>query len=586
MYIRQDAAQSYCEVLLYSIDAIYELQECSYRENRILKVGSLANTNPKLAKEWHPVKNGRITPNDVSAGCSDKVWWLLPYDDPNTGKHFDFEWEASIASRNSGVGCPFFAGRCWTGFNDIATTNPGILKYYDYYKNEMKPELLTQGGHEKVWWICDYGHSFKSSISVQCKKFSCPVCNKERQTSFPEQAIFYYVRQVFPDAVNGDKTALDGLELDIFIPSLVMGIEYDGSAWHKNIKKDVKKEQKCRQKGVKLIRVREDDCEKFESDSVRLYRYKYGDWKTLDTIIHEICLELSGKNVDVSIDRDIQKIETMYVAHKRNNSVAVTNPELFSLWHPTKNAGLSLRHFSHGSEKIAWWKDAYGHEYKCAINRMTRGGEHCPYCSNRKLLKGFNDLQTRFPNIASEWDYERNESLKPSDVLYNKGKYWFKCSTCGNIWRAYLANRTRVNNPTGCPSCGNRKMVDLKKKNNTLSKRYPTLAAEWNYEKNDNLKPSDVNTSSKTRVWWKCPEGHEWEASICHRTYRKSGCPVCQRIRNSKPVMNIDTGEFYPSGTVAAKEVGLSGPGGITMCCRGKQETAGGYHWKYAEENG
>ncbi len=559
------------------------IQAVTYRENRITKVGSLADTNPELAKEWHPTKNGDLKPCDVSAGCSEKVWWLFPYDEPSTGKHYEFEWEASIASRNAGAGCPFLVGKCRTGFNDVATTNPEVLKYWNYSKNTIRPESITKGGHEKVWWICDFGHSYKSAISRQCKKISCPICNKEKQTSFPEQAIFYYVRQIFPDAINGDRTALDGLELDIFIPSQKFGIEYDGSAWHKNAEKDSRKEIKCIQKGIKLIRVREEDCQTYESDSYRVYHYKYGDWKSLDKIIFEICRLFSGEMIDICIDRDTKDIEAMYYADKKNNSAAVTNPELISLWHPSKNGRLTLFQYNRGSEKVAWWIDSFGHEYKCRINSMTRGGEHCPYCSNRKLLTGFNDLQTRFPNVAEEWDYEKNEGIKPTDVRFNRGKYWFKCNECGNEWQAYLENRTRAINPTGCPICGNRRVINQKMLNNTLEKRFPNVANEWNYEKNGNLKPSDVNSNSKLRVWWKCSEGHEWETSILHRTHRESGCPFCISLKRSRAVKNIDTGVIYPSGTIAAKSVGLSGSGGIARCCQGKQDTAGGYHWNYVK---
>ena len=38
--------------------------------------GSLAETHPDLAKEWHPTKNGNITPKMISAGNGKKVWWL------------------------------------------------------------------------------------------------------------------------------------------------------------------------------------------------------------------------------------------------------------------------------------------------------------------------------------------------------------------------------------------------------------------------------------------------------------------------------------------------------------------------------
>ena len=63
---------------------------------------SLAETHPELAKQWHPTKNGNLTAKDVTCGNRKKVWWYLPYDDPETGKHFDFEWETRISHRSKG----------------------------------------------------------------------------------------------------------------------------------------------------------------------------------------------------------------------------------------------------------------------------------------------------------------------------------------------------------------------------------------------------------------------------------------------------------------------------------------------------
>ena len=74
-------------------------------------VNCLSKVNPSLAKEWHPTKNGSLTPDQVSADSTQKVWWLFPYDDPKTGKHFDFEWQASIKSRNCGEGIPYISSR-------------------------------------------------------------------------------------------------------------------------------------------------------------------------------------------------------------------------------------------------------------------------------------------------------------------------------------------------------------------------------------------------------------------------------------------------------------------------------------------
>ena len=37
-----------------------------------------------------------------------------------------------------------------------------------------------------------------------------------------------------------------------------------------------------------------------------------------------------------------------------------------------------------------------------------------PYCGDRKVLKGYNDPRTTRPEIAREWNKERNGDLKPT----------------------------------------------------------------------------------------------------------------------------------------------------------------------------
>ncbi len=58
---------------------------------------------------------------------------------------------------------------------------------------------------------------------------------QEKKTSFPEQAIFHYARKYYPDTVNGEKDAI-GMELDIYIPSEKIAIEYDGITFGKEYK--------------------------------------------------------------------------------------------------------------------------------------------------------------------------------------------------------------------------------------------------------------------------------------------------------------------------------------------------------------
>lgn len=65
----------------------------------------LQTVNPELAKQWHPIKNGNLKPNQITANSGFRVWWLFSYDDQNTGRHFDFEWQAAVNDRESAVCC-------------------------------------------------------------------------------------------------------------------------------------------------------------------------------------------------------------------------------------------------------------------------------------------------------------------------------------------------------------------------------------------------------------------------------------------------------------------------------------------------
>ena len=78
----------------------------------------LKTTEPELAKEWHPTRNGDLKPSEVTRGSNKKFWWQC-------SKHPDHEWEAAIGKRSNGRSCPICEGkRVLEGFNDLKTTEP------------------------------------------------------------------------------------------------------------------------------------------------------------------------------------------------------------------------------------------------------------------------------------------------------------------------------------------------------------------------------------------------------------------------------------------------------------------------------
>ena len=214
------------------------------------------------------------------------------------------------------------------------------------------------------------------------------------------------------------------------------------------------------------------------------------------------------------------------MAEKKEKHYVSDNAQLMAEWNWERNTDVTPPQLTLGSHKEVWWKCSKGHEWQTTINDRNKG-RGCPYCSGNTVLNGYNDLQTVNPILANEWNYERNNGLTPVDVSPNSNKkVWWKCSK-GHEWQAIIQGR---NKGTGCPYCSGRYAI---KGVNDLQTVNPKLANEWNYEKNNGLTPADVMPNSDKKVWWKCKNGHEWQAMIGNRN-KGNGCPYCVGQRTYK----------------------------------------------------
>jgi len=494
-----------------SIDNRIRGRGCPFCGNKQVLKGynDLATVNPKLAMEWNNEKNGDLKPDMVVANNSRKVWWKCKK---------GHEWESSIINRNRGTGCPFCASQqVLKGYNDLVTINPELAKEWNNEKNgDLKPDMVVANSSKKVWWKCNKGHEWQAVISSRNKKNGCPICAKELQTSFPEQAIYFYIKKLFPDAINGDHHLK--MELDIFIPSKRIAIEYDGSFWHKNLKSDERKNKLCRENKILLFRVKENIKEEsVENDYLRIIPCAYSDVGIKSAI--ELIIKYLDKNIDVNLDRDRTLIYESFINNQKDQSLMIINPSVTKEWNNEKNGELKPDMVTANSAKKVWWKCSKGHEWQ-AIIRSRNNGSGCPFCANQQLLRGYNDLATVNPKLAKEWNNEKNDDLKPNMVMPNsEKKVWWKCSK-GHEWESTIKNR---NNGSGCLICTNQQVL---KGYNDLATVNPILSKEWNNEKNGDLKPDMVIANSHKKVWWKCNKGHEWDASIDNRIHG-TGCPYC-----------------------------------------------------------
>jgi probable addiction module antidote protein len=138
---------------------------------------SLANINPELAKEWHSIKNKDLTPNDVMIHSNKKVWWYCSIDK----RH---EWEAFIANRTKGQGCPICKGKKVVTSNCLATTHPALASQWDVQRNESRtPYDVTAGSNKKAWWKCDLRHEWQAVIASRAKGAGCSVCSNKKNNA-------------------------------------------------------------------------------------------------------------------------------------------------------------------------------------------------------------------------------------------------------------------------------------------------------------------------------------------------------------------------------------------------------------------
>jgi len=538
------------------------------------KFVSLAEARPDLAKEWNYEKNGDLRPEDVSCGSNKKVWWIQYDKSPITGKIMKLEWNTKIIHRYNGAGNPIKSGhQALKNYNDLASVRPDLASEWSYERNgDLTPDMVTCGSGKKVWWI-----TYKQSpISNKMMKLEwettvahrvngtgeCPyLVNKKALKGFND------LQSLRPDLASEWNYERNGdLKPDMVVcgsAKKVWWIQYDISpATGKKMKLEWQAEIRSRavrglgnpiKSGSKVLKDY-NDLASLRPDLAAEWNYnKNGNLKP-DMVT-------CGSNAKVWWIRQVKNLDTgkittiewqSKVTHRTKDmimpntslqcmesekSLLSVRPDLALEWNYKKNGNLKPQNVSYGSSKNVWWiqydkKPITGEimkfEWKDSIIHRVNGRNN-PFKNSRKILKGYNDLASVRPDLALEWNYERNGKLKPDEVSYGSGKqvWWIQYDTnpiTGEKikleWKASIDNRVKGR---GNPIKTNKKVL---KGYNDLATLHPDLASEWNYDKNGDLKPQMVACGCVKKVWWvqfaENPETgkimkYEWKAQIKSR---------------------------------------------------------------------
>ncbi len=494
------------------------------RTSNLLANHNLTIDYPEILDKWD-YENNEKGPENYSIGSKKKLWWKC-----DNGHR----WESTPRNILITKYCPYCFGRyAIEGENDLLTLNPDLAKEWNYEKNgDLRPNMVKAGSTYKVWWKCEKGHEWQATITNRTKGRNCPFCSNYRRVSIPEKIVYFYINNYYEHVeANYKLPSFNNMEFDIYIPANKIAIEYDGVAWHSDIARDKAKDELASKSGINLIRIREKNLPNYKTNAKFIITKNPTEDMTYlkDTILElfEYINKKYGYDINPIIDirNDYPKILEIMNYEEKSNSLETKFPDVAKEWNYEKNGELKPSQISPGSSKLVWWKCEKGHEWQnTPANRTNKDNmNNCPYCKNKKVWPGFNDLVTINPKIASQWNYEKNGDLKPTMVTIKCSKnVWWKCEK-GHEWQARIYSREKSN----CPYCGNKKVIIGE---NDLCTTHPDIAKEWHPTKNGELKPEIFTFGSNKKVWWICHIcGFEFEAMISSRTGRKNptGCINC-----------------------------------------------------------
>lgn len=487
---------------------------------------SLAVLKPDIAKEWHPTKNGDLTPSDVSFGSAKKAWWQCLRNPAH-------EWELKICQRSGrenrkGSNCP----ECYQQASEAENRLSAELEL-------IFPDLIQRNkidGQEADIYIAKLDLIIEVDGAYWHEETKNKNRDKQKNKKWSEnRRVVMRLRghglpKISENELSFDcgniklkdvKSVLDKI-LEIFRDTgkLTSQIK-DKISWYKDQKKFYNIESFHLKKTSLLGTENKKSLKDERPDLVK-------EWHPTKNngAVPEAYTKFSGKLVWWQCENG-HEFEAEII--RRNNgqscsickSLAFSNSTLAKEWHPTKNGDLTPVDISFGSNKNVWWLCSKDHEWDASPDKRNRGKAGCPYCINRRVSIE-NCLATINPALAVEWHHTKNKQT-PYDFTAGSKKYqWWTCSkNTEHEWEASIQSRNKGN---GCPICSGKK-IHL---SNCLATTHPNLAKEWHPTKNGSLTPYSVTRGSKKKVHWICPKDHEHSSVILSRSHGH-GCSECAR---------------------------------------------------------
>lgn len=475
-----------------------------------------------IAAEWDYNKN-TIHPSQIAPFSNKKVWWKC-----SNGHSYQSTPNNKI--RNNGGNCPYCSHQKLSPEYSLAVVNPKLAAEWDYEANApITPYDVFASSNKYAKWVCPIcSYKWSAKICNRTNGRGCPNCAKGQHSSFPEQVIYHYVKQVFPDSINGYK--LGRTEIDIYIPSLHIGIEYDGEAYHhtlKRYKNDIKKNHFLSENGITLIRFREAGCYPMDNEECIIYNITYtSDYTYLVKPLKALITSLSPNtviNIDIDSVRNDLLSQLHILPYEQSFAAYAENCQkqgimLKALWDDKENYPLLPEMVTPKSAKVVSWiciNDAT-HKWMAPVASISNG-YGCSICAKRYQYKNSEWIDKASKIHKNKYDYSKTN--------YSNGKtpVIIICPIHGE----FLQQPTEHLQGKGCKYCANQAFHPK----NSLAALYPDIAKEWDFDlnKESGFTPKTIGIDTRRKFYWHCDKGlnHSYQATIAARVHRNSGCAVC-----------------------------------------------------------
>lgn len=423
----------------------------------VTEENSLAALYPEIAVQWHPGKNGELTPDKVRVETTLRPWWRC-------GE--GHEWRAKTTARIAGLGCPVCqeSGTYIRGKNDLETLCPGIAAQWHPEKNgTLRPADVSAQSNRKVWWMCEKGHEWQAFIQGRVVQNSrCPYCTGRRMIKGVND-----LAALFPEvAAEWDYDTNDKLPEDYkpTCPEKVFWVCSEGHRWKTSIEKRTSRGQGCPYCSGRDAVPGETDIITINPEVMKYWDYAKNTEAGIrpeDVKPHSDkwiwCRCDRGHSWRVRAKKLVRGDRCPYCRNQKiipgeNDFASLAPAELLAEWHPARNTtvkpdGIAL----HYGRKV-WWLCSKGHEWRTSPDGRLRGNPFtgCPYCTGIYVVIGETDLKTKAPELMDE--YSARNRKGPEELNWQSvKKVWWRCRDCGYEWMARVYSRTR--HGTGCPKC-------------------------------------------------------------------------------------------------------------------------------------